>query len=307
MAHDISAILDEQSQENVARDLAVIAQSNCFYVKLFLALYVRVLEQRSAVIDALYELYCEPRILSARELPPTAADTLQYSVDAGGETVAIRETPRVISGAGTTGLRTWEAALYMLNYLNNSASFSLISRGKRILELGTGTGLVLLALLKKHSQHQFASIALTDGDSALLENLPATFALNGLPPRVPVNVSQLIWGEELLYSEASGGPGRAPADIVVAADVTYDSLVVPSLCDTMAQFFQAGASVAYVAATIRNTATIEVWEAELDRRFSWTICDAVADPHGSELTCWFRRGTPEIRVYEIRGGRASGV
>lgn len=295
MAHDCSPLLDEEIQAKIARDLVDIAATNSYYVRLFLARYVRLLELKSAVIDELYELYCEPGILSAQELPPTAADVLTYSVDSEGAFVAIRETPRIISGAGTTGLRTWEAALFLLNYLNNSPTFRHFLKDKRVLELGTGTGLVSLALLNDYTRHQFKSITLTDGDSALLEKLPETFKLNKILSELQVDVRQLIWGEEENNIEN--------VDVLVAADVTYDSLVVPQLCITLARFFTGGATVAYVAATIRNEATIEVWESELNSRFHWNVCEALAIPHQSNLKCWFRQGTPEIRVYEITGNK----
>ncbi|GEQ67519.1 hypothetical protein JCM33374_g1184 [Metschnikowia sp. JCM 33374] len=305
MAHDCSPLLDEETQQKTVSDLLKIAETNAYYIKLFLAQYVRLLEKSASVIDELYELYCEPRILNAQERPPTATDLLQYAVDSKGEYISIRETPRIISGAGTTGLRTWEAALFLSNYLNNLSSSSELLRGKNILELGTGTGLVSLALMKKHTDHGFSSIELTDGDSALLEKLPDAIQLNGLADSVPVKVSQLIWGEQESYQDPK--KTETIVDVIVAADVTYDASVVPQLCDTLSYFFEGGTSVAYVAATIRNLDTIEVWEKELEDRFSWSVCARLSDPHMSDLRCWFRKGTPEIRLYEIKPRHKEGA
>ncbi|KAM9939347.1 hypothetical protein OXX80_001173 [Metschnikowia pulcherrima] len=300
MAHDCSSILDEETQEKVAGDLMGIAETNCYYVRLFLAQYVRMLEKNSAVIDSLYELYCEPRILGAQELPATSEDLLRYAIDSSGAYVTIKETPRVISGAGTTGLRTWEAALFLSNYFNKMGDTRRIFDAKNVLELGTGTGLVSLALLHNYRFHNFRSITLTDGDSALLEKLPETLRLNQLPPEVPVHVRQLIWGEDDIHeNETADETSSDCVDVIVAADVTYDASVVPQLCDTLARHFRKGATVAYVAATIRNSNTIEVWEQQLLERFSWTVCADEKNPHESDLRCWFRKGTPEIRVYEI--------
>lgn len=298
LLYDVSAILDEHTQQQLHNDLVQISASNPYYVKSFLSRYIRILETQGEVAEELYELVCDATILGAQELSPTTTDILHYVVGKDA-TVSIRETPKVISGQGTTGLRTWEAALYLLNMLNTPGALPSVQelKGQRIVELGTGTGLVSLALLKCRDLHQFSEIILTDGDSALIENLQSAYDLNDVHDG-SVKCQQLLWGTT--NPQSADFIQEAPtADIVVAADVTYDKLMVPQLCDTLGDFFAGGTRVALVAATARNLDTLAVWEAELSSRFSWSIEGVAEDPHSLELGCWFKKGTPEIRIYKI--------
>lgn len=324
LCYDISSLLDEDSQRQIHQLLVEIAKTNPFYVKVFLSRYIRLLESQTDVAEELYELVCDSSILGATEPSATATDVLRYGVGSKA-TVAIRENPKVISCHGTTGLRTWEAALYLLNMLNTPGALGPLDlKGRRIVELGAGTGLVSLALLQQKDVHQFSHIIVTDGDTALVENLQPTFALNGVQlhrgdkddgaegqademqsgnlcgSEPCAFAQQLLWGTT--NRQSSSFIQEAPqADIVVAADVTYDKLIVPQLCDTIGDFLVGGTTAVFVAATVRNLETLEVWEKELDRRFVWRTQCVASDPHLLEMDCWFKKGTPEIRIYHISG------
>lgn len=288
--HNTSLILNENVQVKICNDLVDIAKLNPYYVKLFLGHYIRLLERSGAVAEAIYELYCDSIILNAKELPPTATDILHYVVQSNGATVAIQESPKLLSGSGTTGLRTWEAAVYLLYYLCERD----LVHGKLVVELGSGTGLVSLALIDKVSE-----ITLTDGDSELVGNLRINFDLNGIKGDVPAK--QLLWGTT--NREGSDFLQDPPsAQVVVAADVTYDSRIVPELCETISDFLDNGTEYALVAATVRNPATNKVWESGL-LRFLWSIVERCENPHLTEMKCWFKNGTPEIRIYKIGKSR----
>lgn len=283
----------EHAQSQVLQTLLEIIPHNPYYVKRFLSNYIRVLEALGTTDEGLYELYCEGSILNAQELAATQADLLEYAVG-NGRLVKIRETPRIISGAGTTGLRTWEAALYLVDYLNRQAG-TIHLTNKHILELGAGTGLVSLALLANREHYSFSSITVTDGNTSLLATFGETMLLNSLDKPPWLRVEQLVWG-----SNTEEEHGFMPkADVVLGADVTYDALVVPLLCETIAGFFAHGTSLVLIAATIRNLDTIGVWEKELASRFEWTVDERQADPHNNNDAFWFNKGTPEIRIYKI--------
>lgn len=301
MKHDVTSLFPEPIQEQLFHILHPIASTNGYYVRLFLAEYIKLLENANvSIIDDIYELYCSPDILSASPLPPTALDTLNYVVDSHGSTVKITETPKIISGSGTTGLRTWEAALYILTFLNEDSPNRPDLTGKTVVELGSGTGLVSLALLKNHSTHLFEKIVLTDGDSAVVENLAATVGHNHIGDVPVVETQPLWWGTTDPRDEDNFIQNPPFGHVVVAADVTYDGLVVPLLISTMGDFFNNGAYVAFVAATVRSSDTIEVWERVLLENFVWSICSYSKDPHSEATVGWYRQGTPEIRIYEIR-------
>ena len=116
--------------------------------------YINTIEStNNEVIEDIYELYCNESILNAVEMGPTEIDTILYPVGgfkmenvSNNGLVVIKETPKLISGKGMTGLKDMgKAALFLANYLNsNPVDFS----NKSICELGTGTGLVGLALAK---------------------------------------------------------------------------------------------------------------------------------------------------------------
>lgn len=288
-SYDASLLLPEHRQTQLCAVLREIAATNAYYVKLFLSRYIKLLESAGEVGEDIYELYCDPSILGSHELPPTAADTLQYVVDSKGTQVSIQETPKIISGAGTTGLRTWEAALFLLGYLSSDAC-SVDCKDKVVAELGAGTGLVSLLLLKNVP---VKSVVVTDGDLGLVSTFRETLLLNNLPAH-NVRTQTLVWGTD-----------AAPyADVVVAADVTYDALVVPQLCDTIGDFLGNGTAAVLVAATVRNAGTLAAWEVELLKRFLWRVLHRNEHPHLCSVP-WFRQGTPEIRIYEI-GPRVNG-
>lgn len=301
MRYDVTSLFPEATQTQLYRTLQSIASTNSFYVKLFLAHYIKLLENADEpIVDDIYELYCSPRILSATPLPPTATDTLDYVIDGHGNTVSITETPKIISGSGTTGLRTWEAALFLVAFMNGDPATRPDLTGKTVVELGSGTGLVSLGLLKNHTTHKFEKIVLTDGDSAVVENLAATLGQNHMADPQVVDTQQLWWGTTDPCDEANFVRDPPFGHVVVAADVTYDSRIVALLTTTLGDLFNNGTQVGYVAATVRNTDTIEEWERVLLEGFAWRICSKMDDPHYEAEVGWYRQGTPEIRIYEIR-------
>jgi predicted nicotinamide N-methyase len=119
--------------------------------------------------------------------------------------VTILETPSLISGFGTTGLRTWEAALALGEYLLLHPP----PASMRILELGAGTGLVSLVAARLGVGVGVGGILATDGDEGVCEGLRKNVALNSLEG--VVRVKKRRWA----------GPRECPetVDMVVGADV----------------------------------------------------------------------------------------
>lgn len=72
---------------------------------------------------------------------------------------------------GTTGLRTWQASVRLANHL--LAQPELV-QGKRVLELGSGAG--MLSVLISKVQQDDGSLNATDYDQAVLERLKANIA-----------------------------------------------------------------------------------------------------------------------------------
>lgn len=270
---------------------------NPFYARLFLQRYINAAESANVEInEEVYETYCSETVLFSQALSPTDADILSYQVSRDVR-VSIKETPRLISGSGTTGLRTWEAALYLATYLSSQSHL----RDKTVLELGAGTGLVGLSLLM--SPHvQLKQMIFTDGDSQLLDNLGPTLELNGVE-RSNFACQRLLWGTtDSTNSEAYIQPITPQVDYVIGADITYDALVVSKLCNTISDFFRLGTTTAIIAATVRNPDTIRAWEAQCTAWFSadrWEVIDSCFEPANLQGFIWYPPSTPEIRIYRI--------
>ena len=165
------------------------------------------------------------QMLSARKLSPVDAAqqksyvvyTLPYqqSSQENESSIAILESRGLISGFGTTGLRTWEAALHLGAYLCSLGRLNPI-RGKRILELGAGTGFLSILCLKYlQANYVFA----TDGDPGVVDDIETNAMLNEMSTSNVFATSVLKWGHTLSGGEEGITAKASQLDIVVGADV----------------------------------------------------------------------------------------
>lgn len=166
--------------------------------------------------------------------------------------ICLLENRSLIAASGTTGLRTWEAALHLGQYL--CANPSLV-RNKRILELGAGTGyLAVLCAKYLGSEHVIAS----DGSDEVVSKLNDSFFLNGLQGSDKVSTTQLKWGHALMGTEEQSWNGGRRLDVIIGADITYDVSVIPALVATLQELagLFPGTSI-LIAGTERNRETFE--------------------------------------------------
>lgn len=149
-------------------------------------------------------------------LPPSPCNGREI-----GQPITLHESRNIISGAGTTGLRTWEAALSLGEYLicthldqiykNTTFSAAVEGVGKvlretdSVLELGAGTGLVSIIAARLGATKVLA----TDGDSMVCEALARNVGLSGVNDIVTVR--KRLWGDEIDMGEKY--------DLVLGADV----------------------------------------------------------------------------------------
>lgn len=131
--------------------------------------------------------------------------------------VTLLETRSVISGSGTTGLRTWEAALHLGSFLMSGKGREIV-HGRRVLELGAGTGM-LSVLCAKHLD--VASTVATDGDEAVVDAIKTNIFLNGLDDssRAVVRAAVLRWGWPVDASTFAEDYGMGVPDVLLGADV----------------------------------------------------------------------------------------
>ncbi|KAI8607934.1 hypothetical protein BC830DRAFT_1174858 [Chytriomyces sp. MP71] len=198
--------------------------------------------------------------------------------------ITLRENSQAIS-QGTTGLRTWPAALALLAFLQSHHGYgggeSLAVHGKCVLELGCGVGLVGIACARLGA----ARVVLTDVAETVLATVERNCNINGIPvereedltekdvvelvegakdPHLDQDVSpmavvaSLDWGS-ISQATLQATVFRLRADLIVASDVVYDPSIIPHfvrVLDAFLRFHHAvNATEAYVASTKRSETT----------------------------------------------------
>lgn len=178
--------------------------------------------------------------------------------------ITLLESRDLISASGTTGLRTWEAALHLGQFLSADPSFI---QGKNILELGAGTGYISILCAKFLTS---GLVIASDGSDYVVETLPENFFLNGLQDSEKIRAMDVKWGHALVGTEDELWNGGLPIDVVLGADVTYDKSVIPALVGTLEELAGMFPHVMIIiTATERNRETfLTFMEACEKRRFS---------------------------------------
>lgn len=174
--------------------------------------------------------------------------------DDGIKEVTMLESRSLIAAGGTTGLRTWEAALHLGQWL---CLHEDRIRDKRILELGAGTGYLSVLCAKYLGATQ---VIASDGSDDVVMALPDNFFVNGLQDNEHIRAMDLKWGHALLGTEDAEWIGGIAIDVVIGADITYDTSVIPALVSTIADLFKKFPAVEVIIAAIeRNRVTLETF------------------------------------------------
>lgn len=133
--------------------------------------------------------------------------------------ITLLEARSLIAASGTTGLRTWEAALHLGHYLFSAEGRQLIN-GRIILELGAGTGF-LSVLCAKYLGASY--VMATDGSEGVIEDLASNLYLNGIEGSDGIGKSVLKWGHSLVNSIIADPECPHRYDLVLGADVVGES------------------------------------------------------------------------------------
>ncbi|KAB0381485.1 hypothetical protein FD755_003402 [Muntiacus reevesi] len=264
-----SELLLDILQKTVKHPLCMKHPPSVKYVRSFLSELIRKHEAaHTEPSDELYQALAE--VLTAEE--PTHCHR-SYLLPSG-DSVTLCESTAIVSH-GTTGLVTWNAALYLAEWaVENPAVFA----HRTALELGSGAGLTGLAICKacRPSAYIFS-----DCHSRVLEQLQGNVLLNGFSlapgtdaraqhpaPRTleaehpRVTVARLDWDTVTAPQLAAFHP-----DVVLAADVLYCPETVLSLVGVLRKLSACRtdqwAPDAYIAFTIRNPETCQLFTTEL--------------------------------------------
>ncbi|KAI9269267.1 putative methyltransferase-domain-containing protein [Phascolomyces articulosus] len=126
---------------------------------------------------------------------------------------------------GGCGGRIWEAATVMIDYLlwkNKQVEYTLF-KGRKVLELGAGTGLVGLALALGCSN--LDNMVLTD-QIPMMNLMQQNIQLNRVQDKVEAKI--LDWGEFEDVPETCRSP-----DVILASDCVYLEVAFKPLVDTL--------------------------------------------------------------------------
>ncbi|KKZ67719.1 hypothetical protein EMCG_06586 [[Emmonsia] crescens] len=147
--------------------------------------------------------------------------------------VITSENRNLIIASGTTGFRTWEAALHLGTYLSTPEGRSLIE-GKNIVELGSGTGFLAMYCLKCLGAR---SVTATDRDPALISSIKDCAMWNDLScTRINANIWE--WGTPFQPDWLSSlGKTYQSFDVALGADLIYDLDLVHLLFSTLRELF----------------------------------------------------------------------
>ncbi|POS76005.1 hypothetical protein DHEL01_v205607 [Diaporthe helianthi] len=270
-------------------------------------------EVSDKLMDRLGELMFEPLMAEAVEAQRRCLVTYRISMVQPPENIDILENRSLLAAGGTTGLRTWEAALHLGQYL--SINGHLVA-GKRVLELGAGTGYLSILCAKLGAAHVTSS----DGSEEVVEKLADSFILNGLQWDHSVSSSArlrpklLKWGHALVGTEEPGWNGGHKVDLVIGADVTYDQKVIPFLVSTLSELVDLGPDTEIlISATQRNADTLTVFRDSCAKaclqvkELAFSVKDQqdILERHGRPevaLTPFYSTHMP-IRIFQITGSK----
>ncbi|KAI6249592.1 Protein-lysine N-methyltransferase EFM3 [Erysiphe necator] len=208
------------------------------------------LQAKSHVTYTLYDLSHNLSSHGTIGMLPKASSPSMNSISLY-PTITIFESHDLLAAGGTTGFRTWEAALHMGNYLCNHPE---IVRAKRILELGSGTAyLSILCALHLKASH----VLTTDGSTSVISSHNYNFGINQLQYPNQIRSELLVWGQSIncakQYPEFFNGN---MIDLILGADVIYDNAGISELIVTISDLFSMfpNANV-LIASTVRNEET----------------------------------------------------
>lgn len=227
--------------------------------------------------------------------------------------IQILENRNLIAARGGSGHRTWESALYLGRFLCMPTNRRL-TQGKRVLELGAGTGFVSI-LCSKHlgAAHVIAS----EGDEDVLDNMTDNLVLNecgyshsvsgsdsGITPKL------LKWGHALVGTEEPEWNGGQRVDLILGADITYDRNGNAALASTLRSLLDLYPDAEVViSVTERNPTTLSVFrESCRQNRLRVDVLEHTGDAQDEELagggqgnmrSAPFYTSSAPIRIYRI--------
>jgi protein-lysine N-methyltransferase EEF2KMT len=291
------SIHEQETQEQVVREVMECPvnvrqpPSGEYQASFAKALISKLEKQGVEVCDALFEAYSR---LSSQ--PASEESCKTYVLRAEPLTwVTVRENKSFIA-RGTTGLVTWQASLAFLEWiLEDGSSRSQLLRGRRVLELGSGAGMLGAAICKLFDPSLFV---FSDYHEDVLHALHTTVEMNNLSIQgaaLRTEVRSLHWDSCSEAELASVDP-----HLVLGADIVYDADLFPGLIRVLSALLHTrpngSACSCFLACTVRNPETLSSFTAALHHAGLFPCHHTVT--LGSLFTYELHT---EVVVLEIRG------
>jgi hypothetical protein len=180
----------------------------------------------TAMIDLMSQPMQEDSSISSLDSEEPQLSFVSYTVPQDGhqerKQITTFESRGLIYGSGSTGFRTWEAALHLGTYLSSlssvgSSSSPVSVRGKKVVELGAGTGFLSLLCQRLLGAER---VLMTDGNAKLVDvfNGPCLEQNGFIKGKDAIEGMQWLWGEPLPTDET-----EEQFDIAFGADVVSPS------------------------------------------------------------------------------------
>jgi len=181
-----------------------------------------------------------------------------YSLDKEcNNIIRILEDKSMIS-KGTTGLRTWEASLRLSEYFIQNPE---LCKGKNIIELGAGIGLLTLICAKMGAKSVIATDVNADVIQRLHENIESNKPLLSESNLAIPQAGKLDWNEKeidmSLYSDL---------DLIICADVIYNPENIEPLVNILSQFLKSIPTITIILCNpLRQQSTYDLFLEQLNQ------------------------------------------
>lgn len=216
--------------------------------------------------------------------------------------IKILEKKHILAARGGSGHRTWSGALHLGHFL---CAHTNITRGRRILELGAGTGYISILCAKFLGA---AHVTASEGNEQIFESMSENIALNNCAYSQGASADDNITPK--LFEWGKGFPvTKEPVDLVLGADITYDQNANPALVSTLRQVLNLYPCAEVVlSVTERNVKTLSLFrdcchQNQLQIEVLEHSVGRLDETDQSNTTCApFYHSSAPIRIYRISDG-----